>query len=298
MSMYAERTGKELRVANSNPVTGGIDVDEIVGLVGQETCVLSVMYASNISGAKIDIEAIVQRARTIKPDLYILVDAVQHAPHGLIDLQKTPVDGINIATYKFFGSRGSGLAWLSDRAAALPHHKLAGSKKDYWDLGSSAPAQFAVVTEIVNYICWIGGQFTQSSDRRELFVCGMDRIERHERALLARMLNGSEGATGLRSLPGVKVFLDYEDLTKRDLILAIGFDHLGHTDAVREYERRGVIVYERVASSLYSKRMLDSFDLDGAIRISPLHCNSAADIDRFLQITLEITREISEAASS
>ena len=83
-------------------------------------------------------------------------------------------------------------------------------------------------------------------------------------------------------------------MTKRDLILAIGLDHLGHTDAVREYERRGVIVYERVASSLYSKRMLDSFGLDGPIRISPLHCNSASDIDRFLQITMEI----SEAASS
>jgi cysteine desulfurase / selenocysteine lyase len=294
MSMYADRTGKELRVANSNPVTGGIDVDEIVGLVDQETCVLSVMYASNISDDKIDIETIVQRARAIKPDLYILVDAVQHAPHGLIDLQKTPGDGINIATYKFFGSRSSGLGWLSDRAAALPHHKLAGSKKDYWDRGSSAPAQFAVVTEIVIYICWIGDQFTQSSDRRALFVCGIERIERHERALLARMLNGSEGATGLRSLPGVKIFLDYEDLTKRDLILAIGFGHLGHTDAVREYERRGVIVYERVASSLYSKRMLDSFGLDGAIRISPLHCNSTSDIDRFLQITMDI----SEAASS
>ena len=97
MSMYAKRTGKELRVADSNPVTGGIDVDEIVGLVDQDTCLLSVMYASNISIAKIDIEAIVERARAIKPDLYILVDAVQHAPHGLIDLQKTPIDGINIA---------------------------------------------------------------------------------------------------------------------------------------------------------------------------------------------------------
>ncbi|MGZ0187298.1 MAG: aminotransferase class V-fold PLP-dependent enzyme, partial [Alphaproteobacteria bacterium] len=74
MSMYAERTGKELRVANSNPVTGGIDVDEIAGLVDQDTCLLSVMYASNISGAKINIEAIVKRARAIKPDLYILVD--------------------------------------------------------------------------------------------------------------------------------------------------------------------------------------------------------------------------------
>jgi cysteine desulfurase / selenocysteine lyase len=95
--MYAKRMGKELRVADSNPVTGGIDVDEIVGLVDQDTCLLSVMYASNISIAKIDIEAIVERARAIKPDLYILVDAVQHAPHGLIDLQKTPIDGINIA---------------------------------------------------------------------------------------------------------------------------------------------------------------------------------------------------------
>ena len=55
-----------------------------------------------------------------------------------------------------------------------------------------------------------------------------------------------------------------------------------------------MIVYERVASSLYTKRMLDFFGLDCAIRISPLHCNSAADIDRFLQITMEI----SEAASS
>jgi len=50
-------------------------------------------------------------------------------------------------------------------------------------------------------------------------------------------------------------------------------------------------VYERVSTSLYSKRMLEFFGLEGAIRISPLHCNSAADIDRFL----EITREISEA---
>jgi cysteine desulfurase / selenocysteine lyase len=291
MSLYAQRTGKELRVAKSNPVTGGIDVEEIVGLVDQNTCLLSVMYASNISGAKMDIEAIVKRARAVKPDLYILVDAVQHAPHGLIDLQKTPIDGINIAPYKFFGCRGSGLAWLSDRAAALPHHKLAGKKADFWDLGSSAPWQFAVATEIVNYVCWLGGQFIQSSDRRELFVCGIDRIERHERALLARMLGGSEGIAGLRTLPQVNVFLDYEDLSKRDLILAIGFDHLGHTEAVREYENRGVIVYERVATSLYSKRMLDSFGMEGAIRVSPLHCNSVADIDRFLQIT----REISEA---
>jgi cysteine desulfurase/selenocysteine lyase len=45
-----------------------------------------------------------------------------------------------------------------------------------------------------------------------------------------------------------------------------------------------------VATSLYSKRMLHSFGLEGAVRVSPLHCNSAADIDRFLKITIEISK--------
>lgn len=294
MSLYAQRTGRQLRVAPSNPVTGGVDVEAIVGLVDAETTLLSVIYASNISGAKLDIAEIVRRARAIKPDLYIVVDAVQHAPHGLIDLQATPVDGINIAPYKFFGCRGSGMAWLSDRAALLPHHKLAGKKADFWDLGSAAPWQFAVVSEIVDYVCWLGGQFTHSSDRRTRFATGIERIELHERALLARLLNGSEATSGLRALPGVQVFLDYEDLRKRDLILAIGIDGLGYADAVRAYEQRGVIVYERVASSLYSRRMLESFGLQGAVRVSPLHCNDPADIDRFLRIT----REISQASAA
>jgi len=288
MSLYAQGAGRELRVARSNPETGGVDADEIVRLVDKETCLLNVIYASNISGAKLDLEQIVRRAREIKPDLYIVVDAVQHAPHGLIDLQKTPVDGINMAPYKFFGCRGSGLSWVSDRAALLPHHKLAGKKPDFWDLGSSAPWQFAVVTEIVDYVCWLGGHFSDAAERRALFEAGIAHIELHERALLAALLDGSGEATGLRNIEGVTVFLDHPDLTKRDLIIGIGFDHLDCTQAVVEYGKRGVTVYERVASSIYSKRMLDSFGLEGTVRVSPLHCNSLADMEKFLHVTQEI----------
>lgn len=290
MQLYAERTGRELRVAPSNPATGGVDVDAICALVDADTALLSVIYASNISGAKLDIAEIVRRARAIQPGLYIVVDAVQHAPHGLIDLRKTPVDGINLAPYKFFGCRGSGLAWLSDRAAVLPHHRLAAKKPDFWDLGSAAPWQFAVMSEIVDYVCWIGAQFGPQGDRRALFARGIERIEWHERALLARLLDGSDAAPGLRHVPGVRVFLDHPDLTRRDLILAIGIEGLEHEKAVRAYERRGVVVYERVASSLYSRRMLESFGLDGAVRVSPLHCHGPADIDRFLQVTREIAQ--------
>ena len=300
MTLYAERLGKELRVARSNRATGGVDIDEIVSLFDSETCLLNVIYASNISGAKLDIEELVRRARLIKPDLYIVVDAVQHAPHGLIDLQKTPVDGINIAPYKFFGCRGSGFSWLSDRAAKLPHHKLGAKTPDVWDLGSSAPAQFAVVTAIVDYVCWVGAQVSGAggvTSRRESFVVGMEAIGLHERALLARLLDGGAEGPGLRQMAHVNVYLDHDDLAKRDLILAIGFDHIGCAQAVGEYEKRGVIVYERVSSSLYSKRMLESFGLEGAVRVSPLHCNSEADVDRFLAVTRDIGEAFAPAAS-
>ncbi|MBN3807672.1 aminotransferase class V-fold PLP-dependent enzyme [Paraburkholderia sp. Ac-20347] len=288
VSYYAEKTGKTLRVAPSNPETGGIDVDAIVKLVDKDTCFLSVMYASNISGAKIDIEAVARRAREVKSDLYIIVDAVQHAPHGVIDVSKTPVDAMNIAPYKFFGCRGSGMTWLSERMARLPHHKLAAKAETVWDLGSAAPAQFAVVTAMVDYVCWLGAQFTASADRRGCFVEGVQRIELHERALLARMLDGSANVPGLRQLAGVTVHLDYADLSKRDLIVAMSIDRMTAAQAVREYERRGVIVYERVQDSLYSKRMLESFGLAGAIRVSPLHCHSFDDIDQFLRITAQL----------
>lgn len=289
MATYAAKLHRDLRVAPSSPVTGGVDVEEIAKLIDNDTCVLSVMQASNISGAKLDIEEIVRRARAVKPDLFILVDAVQHAPHGVVDLQRAPVDGINIAPYKFFGVRGSGFSWLSDRAAILPHHQLDGVSPNYWDLGSSAPWQFAVVTEIVSYVCWLGTRLDNRGDRRAQFVAGMEGIELHERAPLWRMLEGTETIMGLRRLPGVRVHLDYEDLTKRDLIVAIGFDHLEPAQAVREYERRGVVVYERVTTSLYSKRMLESFGLSGVVRVSPLHCHRAEDIDKFLLVSAEVS---------
>lgn len=147
-----------------------------------------------------------------------------------------------------------------------------------------------MLTEIVNYVCWIGSKFMNSTDRRTLYVVGMTRIALHKQALMHLMFNGKDGLPGLREMENVEVFLDYKDLEKRDIIIAIGFKNIGYVSAVQEYEKRGVIVYERVVTSLYSSRMLKSFNMNGAVRVSPLHCNSPEDIVKFLEISAEIAK--------
>ena len=155
--LYSRIHGMELRVAGVNKETGGVDADTILSLIDQNTALLCCMAASNISGYIYETEKICRRAREINPDIYIYIDAVQHAPHGVLDPEKWGADVTSFAPYKFFGVRGFGLAYLSDRVSRFVHHRLLGKPEDDWEIGSPATAQFAVITEIINYVAGLGG---------------------------------------------------------------------------------------------------------------------------------------------
>ncbi len=286
----AEKYGKELRVAQTDPVTGTIRPEDVVKLVDKDTCLLSVIMTSNITGAVLDIETIAREARKIKPDLYIVCDSVQHTPHGLTDMKAWGLDCVNFAPYKFGGARGLGVGWLSERVMNLPHRKLIKEKQSNWEMGGCAPGMYAMLSAIFDYVCWIGKQFKDTEDRRELYVEGMTRIMLHERALLYRLLHGSDEVKGLLDIEGVKVAVEMNDLTERDLIVPIVFDKLTCEEASRAYEKKGVVVHERTDASLYSARQVNSINLHGIVRISPLHCHTYADIDEFLKITAEIAK--------
>ena len=286
---YCKKTGRELRVIPANPQTGGIDPSVAAELVDDDTCLLSVMSASNVSGAINDIAEIVNLARAKKPNLYIISDAVQHAPHCKLEAEKLGIDGMNFAPYKFFGVRGCGFAYVSPRVAALPHHKLIAKDQGVFELGTPSPGNFAAAIEIVDYVKRIGAHFLPcESDGDALYAEGMRRIHLQERGLLHRLLEGGDGHIGLRYINGVSVFADHPDLTKRDLIAAIAIDGLSLSDTVAEYYKRGVVVCDRPRTSMYARRIVDALGIDGAIRVSPMHCHGREDIDKFLKITKEI----------
>ncbi|MBQ7732635.1 MAG: aminotransferase class V-fold PLP-dependent enzyme [Synergistaceae bacterium] len=283
---------KEFRVAKTDPRTGSIPVERILELVDKDTCLLSVIMTSNITGAILDIETLAREARKIKPDLYIICDSVQHTPHGLTDMKGCKLDCVNFAPYKFGGLRGLGVGWLSDRVMNLPHRKLIRETQSNWEMGGCAPGMYAMLSAIFDYVCWIGRQFTDSNsnDKRALYVEGMNRITLHERALLHRMLHGSENAQGLIGMKGVKVAVEMDDLTQRDLIVPIVFDNMSCEEAARAYESAGVVIHERTDKSLYSARQVNSIGQHEIVRVSPLHCHTYDDIDEFLRITAELAK--------
>lgn len=292
--IFAERTGKEFRVAMANKKTGGVDIEEILKHVDKNTCLVNIMSASNISGNILPIKEIVEAVRAVNPDVYFVSDAVQHMPHAVLDVAELGIDGMNFAPYKAFGIRGCGYGYVSDRVAKMPHDKLEAKPEKEWELGTFPHPNFAAMSAVVDYVCWIGSHFTKSTDRRELYVEGINRIHQQESALLERMMEGTPEVPGLRHIPGVEVYLDDPSVTERDLISAVGIKGMDYTALREEYYRRGVTVFERVNTSLYSKRIVESLGLTGCIRVSPLHCHSYADIDEFLKITAGIAKDFAK----
>ncbi|MGF0032456.1 aminotransferase class V-fold PLP-dependent enzyme [Bariatricus sp. SGI.154] len=289
---YCQRTGREFRVVPANKETGGLDVDTIMEYVDKDTVLLSIMAASNISGNIMDIKEIVRRAKEINPEIYIVSDAVQHAPHCAIDVEDWGVDVSNFAPYKFFGVRGCGFCYVSDRVSALPHHKLTHKDNSIWQLGTPTPGNFAAMMAVIDYVCEIGAHFIESTNRRELYVEGMRRIHLQERALLYRLLEGTDEVPGLRHIDKAEVYVDMEDLTYKDLIVAMGIKGIEFSDLSQKYLEHGITVFERLNTSPYSKRIVESLGLEGAIRVSPLHCHGRDDIDKFLIATKEIADNV------
>lgn len=284
---YARLLNKEFRVAKIDPKTGAVDVEDLLGKIDRNTILLSLIHASNITGTLNDIRAIVTEARRINPDLHILIDSTQHIPHGTIDVEDLKIDAAGFAPYKILGKRGLGIGWISDRVARLPHPRFLESSETDWDLGGYEPAGMAGLTLVTDYICRIGSKFSDATGRRELFIAGMNAIALQERAIMYRMLHGSDEAPGVNDIVGATIHF-VEDLTKRDCILPMTFDDIDSVEAVKKFVENGIYVFDRSHSSRMSRRVLDGVGIPSLVRVAPMHYNTKEEVDTFLRVTAKI----------
>lgn len=288
---FADLYGKEWRVANLFQQTGSIQIATILELIDKNTCLLCLQQASNQTGTVNDVATIVKEARKIKPDLYVVVDAVQYAPHGPIDVEDIGADAYAFGPYKAYGVKGIGFAHISERLAKLPHENLLLKSDTNWVLGSPPHAMFASWSAVVDYLCWLGGKFTDSSDRRERIVASKSAIHRHMLALLDRALNGSEKVEGLLDMEHVTVCGMEQEIVDRMCIFLFRLKGYDSPTASGCYNHDyHVRVSARVKDS-YSTYPLEGLGWPDAIRLSAAHYNTPEEIDRFLWATKGLKRQ-------
>jgi selenocysteine lyase/cysteine desulfurase len=285
---FAELYGKEWRVARLSVETSSISTEAILEKVDRNTCLLAFVQGSNQTGAVHDVKAIIKEARKIKPDLYVLVDAVQYAPHGPIDVADWGTDAYVFGPYKAYCVKGIGFAHLSDRLARLPHWKLDGKPESDWVLGSPSHQIYAAWSAVVDYFCWLGSQFTDSADRRAQVVAAKAAIIGHMRALLHRALYGTGDIKGLLDLERVTTCGMGRDLATRLCIFLFHIRGIDSPQAIGRYNREFHVRVSARMRDAYSTVPLKALGFQNAIRLSAAHYNAPAEIDRFLKATAEI----------
>ena len=266
-------------IAHDNDL-GLVKAEDYTSHVTRDTKVATILHTSPVTGMGMDVAAISEAIRAVSPDCYIIVDGIQHAAHGQIDIASYDVDGYVISPYKMFSRHGYGLAWISDRLTGLPHDSLVGGPEHNWELGTRDTGAYATISEVVDYLEWLGSNVTESSDRRTRFIAAGAAIHAHEKILTDAMIHGTGNLPGLAEMDKVKI-IGGVDNPAREGLVSLVVDGINSADVVKKLNEQGIRTHLRKADH-YSGNILDPLGLDGCVRVSMCHYNNKHEVAQFL----------------
>lgn len=277
---WSKIAGREYVQVPHNTATGTVTAEDYRPHVTADTRVATILHTSPVTGMSVDVAEISKLIRAISPDCYIIVDGIQHAAHGHVDIDACEIDGYAISPYKVFSRHGYGIAWVSERMSVLPHDALIGAAPDHWDLGTRDTAAYATFSEVVNYFDWLGSHFTTSTDRREKIEAAGRAIHEHERALTDAMLFGAGNRRGLSEMPGVGIIGGVEN-DRREGLVALTMDGMTSEELVSMLRENGIRTHAR-KNDHFSGNILNPLNLKDCVRVSMCHYNTIEEVMQFL----------------
>lgn len=284
---WAQAAGKPHVLVSHDVETGSVGPDEYAPEITPDTRVATILHTSPVTGMGVDVAAVARAIRAVAPECYIIVDGIQHAAHGRLDIASYDVDGYVISPYKAFSRHGYGVAWVSDRLSALPHEHLLDAPGEPWELGTRDTGAYATFSDVVDYFEWLGGRFTDAEDRRARIVAAGEAIHAHEKALTDAMLHGVGNQKGLADMPGVTI-VGGVDNPRREGLVSFAVAGREAPEVVAALRDRGVRTHTRKADH-YSGNILDPMGLATCVRVSMCHYNTEAEVAQFLAAMREIT---------
>ena len=286
--LAAEWSGATVRRVDVNPDDCTHNAESLNSSLNDNTVLVAVGAASNLSGTINDVSSICKKAHSVGAEVF--VDAVHYAPHLLVDVNKMGCDYLACSSYKFFGTH-QGILWgRADRLADLPVAKLRVSTEEVpfrWMTGTQSHESMAGTLAAIEHLAWIGRTISGSEiGRREALQVAFSAIENYEQDMCWRIIEG------LKTNAGIKIW----GITDPDRILerapTVSFTHNSMTaqqigDALAE---RGIFVW---VGNFYALELSEALGLEpeGVLRVGVLHYNTMEEVERFLSELSSILAE-------
>lgn len=284
---WATQASKPYISVPHDDATGLVTADAYAALMTPDVRVATILHTSPVTGMAIDVASIASAIRAMAPACFIIVDGIQHASHGHIDIEAYGVDGYVVSPYKVFSRHGYGVAWASDRLSQLPLEALIGGPVENWEMGTRDTGAYATFSDVVDYFDWLGGQVSDATNKRSRIEAAGAAIKAHEKTLTDAMLFGTGNLPGLTDLEGVTI-VGGPDNPAREGLVCFALDTVPALEIVDQLNQSGIRTHIRKADH-YSGNILNPLGLTAAVRVSMCHYNTVSEVAAFLTAIKEIT---------
>ena len=106
------------KVTYLKPKSNGIiDIEELEKNINKNTILISIMYANNEIGTIEPINKIGEIAK--KYGIYFHTDAVQAIGNIKVNVKQEKIDALSMSAHKFYGPKGMGVAYISEKVAFM-----------------------------------------------------------------------------------------------------------------------------------------------------------------------------------
>ena len=266
--LLRQRSGIELAML---PVTadGRIDLAALPKLLTDKTKLVSLAHVSNVTGALLDVRAVVEAARAVGAK--VMLDGAQRAPHGPLDLPALGIDFYAFAGHKAYGPNGIGVLWAKPALLeGMPPFHGGGSMIGRVTLAETTwappPRRFEAGTPPIGPAIGLGAACTWMT------ALDWSAAHDHEMALVQRLMDG------LQEIDGTHL-LGPASLQNRYPVVSFMLDGVHPHYVAQTLDAFGVAVR---AGHHCAQPLMDRFDLDGTTRASMAPYNDNEDIDALL----------------
>ncbi len=273
----AEDKGAIVHQARINQDDCTLDVEHLISLLNNNTKLVAVTFASNTTGAIVDVKRIVEAAHKVGAMVY--VDAVHYAPHHLIDVQDLGCDFLACSAYKFFGPH-VGIAYVSqDWLHSLKPYKVEPATNigpGRFETGTQSFEALAGVISAIEYLAQLGNP---NDSLRKRLVESFKLYNQYEQQLSEYFLQK------LDQLEGVTLYgLNTAESYFRTPTFAIRLDKYPPEFVAKTLGEHNICVWNGHFYALGLVRQLGLEHNGGVVRIGFMHYNTKAEIDKLFEV--------------